>query len=125
MTHQIYKIIDNIYLSDLDSAYDKQLIAENQIQVVIRLSEDKNKSPYDPPIQFYNFEIEDNFMERNAMRGIATLIYHMGRSRSISAIIYYLIRKHKYTFDRAIGHIRAIKPDVHVNSGFEEMLRAQ
>jgi protein-tyrosine phosphatase len=47
----------------------------------------------------------------------------MGQSRSVSVIMYYLMRKHKMNFREALDHIRSIKSDVKVNEGFERILR--
>ena len=58
--YTLYKIIDGIYLSDLLSAHELDLIKEKNIKLVIRLSEyDVNVKPYDSSIQFINIELED------------------------------------------------------------------
>lgn len=58
----IYHIIDNIYLSDLNSAHNLTLLIINNIQIIIRLSESDNNSIYDSNIDFYNFVLEDNML---------------------------------------------------------------
>ena len=135
--YNIYHIIDNIYLSNLDSAESYALVEAANIKSVFRLSEDTNKSPYGKDIEFINFEVEDNFLERRNMMKVAERIYdlirdrshnilihcNMGQSRSVSIIIYYLIRKHKFSFEEAFLYIKAIKSDVKVNSGFERILK--
>ncbi len=133
----LYHIIDNIYLSNLDSALDLSRIDASHIKSVFRLSEDANNSTYPSTIEFINFELEDNFLERHLMIVIAERIYdliqdrshnilihcNMGQSRSVSVIMYYLMRKHKMNFREALNHIRSIKSDVKVNEGFERILR--
>lgn len=43
-TPKLFHIIDNIYLSNLISATNFNLVKSNHINIVIRLSEDNNKN---------------------------------------------------------------------------------
>ncbi len=133
----MYHIIDNIYLSNLRDAEDIALINTNDIKVVCRLSDDHNESIYGSLVEFHNFECEDNIMAGDEMIEAADKIYHIvsqtkdhvlihcneGQSRSVSVIIYYMIRKYGTSFDRALAHIKNIKHDVRPNSVFERRLR--
>jgi protein-tyrosine phosphatase len=116
-----------------------QLINSNNIQIVIRLSEDDNKSIYPNAIQFYNFVLEDNclykaellqysklikdIVQRNSNKNI--LIHcNEGQSRSVSAIIYYLMTTYKLGFDASLNLIKKIKSDAKPNNSFQMALRA-
>jgi hypothetical protein len=62
--NKLYHIANNVYLSNLRSALGIELIRDNRIKIVCRLSED-NEIPVDYElmnIEFFNFEMEDNFM---------------------------------------------------------------
>ena len=135
----MYHIINNIYLSNRHDAADLSLIQDNSIQIVFRLSEDDNKSLYPECIEVHNYELEDNclfrsemiqyskiikdIIDRNGSKNI--LIYcNEGQSRSVSAIIYYLMTTYKISFDRSLKLIKKIKPDAKPNSAFESSLKA-
>jgi protein-tyrosine phosphatase len=136
--NKIYKIIDGVYLSDIFSARDIKLINENKIKLVIRLSEyDDNLTPYDKSIQFINIEIEDWQGDKDKLIPICDKIYKIinsfdgnilihcneGRSRSVSVIIYYLMKQYKYTYDTAYQYIYNIKSDLRINSAFVAELK--
>ncbi len=104
----IYNIIKNIYLSNLQSALNLQLIKDVNINIICRLSEDYNKSLYPSHIEFHNYELEDNSMYtyellitfHNIVKIISTnknknILIHCneGQSRSVSIIILYLKKK--------------------------------
>ena len=135
--YKLYKIIDGIYLSDLSSAHKLYLIKENKIKLVIRLSEyNENINPYDDSIQFINIELEDWPINKNKIIRISKQIYNIinsfdenilihcnyGQSRSVSVVIYYLMRQYQYTYNQAYNYIKNIKPDVRINYSFTEEL---
>jgi protein-tyrosine phosphatase len=147
----MFHIIDNIYLSNRHDAANLQLIDSNDIQIVIRLSEDTNEvgrrpsgtfgplSIYPEAIQFYNFELEDNCLFKSEMIQYSKLIKDIiirnkhkhvlihcneGQSRSVSAIIYYLMTTYKIGFDASLAWVKKMKPDAKPNSAFETVLRA-
>jgi protein-tyrosine phosphatase len=133
----MFHIIDNIYLSNLRDAENYQLINDNNIKIVIRLSEDENKSPYMNNIEFYNFEIEDNLLYKKELIDISEIVYQLiednkdknilihcneGQSRSVSVIIYYLIRKYEYDYFKSYDLIKNIKVDAKPNMAFQKVL---
>ena len=135
--YKLYKIIDGIYLSDLSSAHKLDLIKENKIKLVIRLSEyEENKNPYDKSIQFINIKLEDWHIDKNKIIPISKQIFNIinsfgenilihcnyGHSRSVSVIIYYLMKQYKYTYNQAYNYIKNIKSDICINSLFVEEL---
>ena len=73
----MYHIIDNVYLSNRHDAYNMKLIEQNQIKMVIRLSEDYNVTIYPPSIQFCNFELEDNPLYKKEIIEYSKEIYNL------------------------------------------------
>ena len=134
----MYHIIDNIFLSNLRDASNIGLINQNNIKIVIRLSEDINKSIYSNNIKFYNFEIEDNFLYKKKIIQFSIEIYDIinknsnvnilihcneGQSRSVSVIIFYLMTKYKYDYNKCHSLIKDIKSDINPNASFITMLK--
>jgi protein-tyrosine phosphatase len=135
---ELYNIVDGIYLSNLDSAYDISLIKKYNIKMIIRLSDDKyNSNIYDNSIIFFNIELEDNIFSDNEMIKVAKKIFitinsfdgnilihcNQGQSRSVSVIIYYLIKQYNYTYDQAFEKIKNIKSDINPNPAFQKKLK--
>ena len=143
----MFRIIDNIYLSNLQDALNGGLIIKNKINIVIRLSEDdmhplveyyENMTPPINNIDYYNYVLEDNCLYANEIIQYSKEIFNLiglnsdknilihcneGQSRSVSVIIYYLMKKHNYTFDDALEYIKKIKADAKPNSAFQKKLR--
>ncbi len=134
----MFHIIDNIYLSNIHDAFNYELINKNNIQIVIRLSEDMNQSPYPKDIKYYNFEIEDNLLYKKELIEFSKLAYRIieenpnknilihcneGQSRSVSIIIYYLMTKYKYDYNTSYELVKDIKLDAKPNMAFEKVLR--
>jgi len=134
----MFHIIDNIFLSNLRDASNIELINKNKIEIVIRLSEDNNKSIYPNNILFYNFEIEDNLLYKKEIIEFSIEIYKIinnnknknilihcneGQSRSVSVIIFYLMNKYKYDYDKSYSMIKNIKSDINPNMFFQQMLK--
>jgi uncharacterized protein Veg len=126
----MYRVIDNIYISNLTTAL---AVAKSFAgDIIIRLSEDKTETGN------YNFELNDNMMYAAEMLKIGFQIIKIiranpgrrilihcneGRSRSASVIILYLIIDHGKSFAEALGHLKTIKPDVNPNLGFKAALK--
>lgn len=47
----------------------------------------------------------------------------MGRSRSAAVVVAYLMKSEQLTFDEAYARVRAIRPQVKINSGFIRQLK--
>ena len=135
---ELYHIIDNIYLSNVHDARNISLIKKNNINMVFRLSENDNKNIYENNILFYNYIIEDHGLFVDKLIELAKKIFliieenndknilihcNAGISRSVSIIIYYLMKKHNYKFDDALKHIQKIKEDANPNHQFKQGLR--
>lgn len=137
--NQIFKITDNIYLSNLQSAHNLDLIKRNNIKTVVCLLDRNISSIYDPSINFFSYSVPDIISSKKQMIELAKKIYYIistvdnssnilihcyaGRSRSVTCIIYYLMKKYNYKYDEILNYIRSIKPDVGPNYGYEEELK--
>ena len=103
----LYKIKEKLFLSDLESAHNLNLIKKHDIKLVIRLSEDdEDPSPYDANVKFIQYEIEDWWIHKKEIIDVAKKINEMinsfddnvlihcnkGQSRSVSVILYHLMK---------------------------------
>lgn len=144
----MFHIIDNVYLSNLQDALNGSLVLKNKINIVVRLSEDdlhpkveyyENMTPPINNIEYYNYVLEDNCLYAKEIIQYSKEIFNLieinsdknilihcneGQSRSVSVIIYYLIKKHNYSFDDALDYIKKIKSDAKPNSVFQKKLRS-
>ena len=135
--NKIYKIIDNVYLSNLYSAHDLNLIKQNNIKTVVCLLDQPMPNIYDPSITFFSFVVADNINSKKQMIELAKKIYYIitttddnilihcwaGISRSVTVIIFYMIKYRKFRYHEAYNYIKKIKWDVGPNSGFVEELK--
>lgn len=63
------------------------------------------------------------FIRQAVDAGTAALVHcQAGRSRSATIVTAYLMQKYQLSFTEAYQKLQNIKPDVQVNSGFEEQL---
>jgi len=64
------------------------------------------------------YQIIERAGERNVL-----IHCHAGISRSVSCVIYYLIKKHKMTFEQALELVQASREVADPNEGFEDQLQ--
>ena len=99
----------------------------------------ENMTPSINNIDYYNYVLEDNCLYANeiiqyskeilnliGLNSDKNILIHCneGQSRSVSVIIYYLMKKHNYTFDDASEYIQNIKSDAKPNSVFQKKLHS-
>jgi hypothetical protein len=48
---------------------------------------------------------------------------HMGRSRSASVVIYYLMKTYRCSYDRALTFLKKVRPVVDPNDSYQEQLK--
>jgi protein-tyrosine phosphatase len=125
------EILPNLYLSDLMGA----LKNKDTFDVIINLS----NYPYSTIAQVYNINIEDNpkvniiehiesmvpIIESLLKENKKVLIHClMGKSRSASIIIGYLIKIHKMSYDEAVDFINNKRNNpIEPNMGFVYQLK--
>ena len=120
-------IIDNIYLGSAFNAASYYDLKESNIKVILNVT--KEISEYYPDeFTYFHYDIYDNNMEsigeylekayqdikkyQKEYDGNILIHCYMGASRSASIVIYYLMRKHNYTFDHALEFIKTKRPVV-------------
>ncbi|XP_028988530.1 dual specificity protein phosphatase 12 [Betta splendens] len=63
------------------------------------------------------------FIQEAVEGDMAALVYcQAGRSRSATVVTAYLMKRYQLGFKEAYNKLKGLKPDVQVNSGFEEQL---
>jgi hypothetical protein len=127
-------IIDNIYLGSAFNASDKYFLDNNSIGLIINVTPDISNY-YDDDIEYFNIKIYDNNLDsivpflngsysiiNNFIRKYPNkkILIHcfMGASRSVSILLYYLIKKYDYTLDKAIRFIKKKREVINLSTLF-------
>ena len=141
---KVNHIIDNIYLGDYRIASNYSMLKELKLQYIINCTfEIPSEFPND--FQYLNISIEDSASQdithsldeaymfitqhvrddNNNNNTRDNILVHcvQGKSRSASIVIYYLMKKYNYTYDRALELLRRKRSVVNPNKGFEQQLR--
>lgn len=128
-------IIDNIYLGSAYNAANYNLLKDLDIKIIINITKEiRNYFPDD--YEYKKYEINDNdtddissFLEdvysaikNNKDKKILVHCF-MGASRSVSAVIYYLMKEHKMTIDDAIKYIKEKRTAINPNNKFVDTLK--
>ena len=114
-------IIDNIYLGSSLGACNLNLLNKNKIGYIINISEDipnffEDKFKYlqitkrdngKEELDKKNFEESYNYILKSQESNKNIFIHcFVGRSRSVSLIIYYLMKKYNYTIKESLDYIK-------------------
>ena len=107
-------IIDNIYLGSSYNASNYNLLESLSIKRVVNVS-DNVPNFFEEDLEYYYYEIKDNGIEifndeelDNILKFIKTtdgnVLVHcvVGRSRSATIVLYYLMKEHNMTVDEAV-----------------------
>lgn len=131
-------IIDNIFIGSAYNAANYNSLSENNFGLIINMTHDLSNH-YTSEYIYKNFPINDNDEEnidiyldtaydyieeynKNTTKNILVHCY-MGKSRSASIVIYYLIKKYNYTLDDAIKYIKDKRNIVNPNVNFVMQLK--
>ena len=127
-------IIDDIYISDMKTAYNPTLI-KIKIKTIISLSDFKLQTPCSiEKDHHYNFIIKDRpqysiipfckqiFKILQVTEKPVLVHCHQGISRSVSVVLYYIMMKHNMTFYESYDFIRERRTIAHINRGFFKQL---
>jgi protein-tyrosine phosphatase len=131
-------IIDNIYIGSAYNAANYNSLNYNNIGLIINMTTELTHHYTDKYI-YKKFSINDNnkddidnYLEEtfneiinyNKYNNKNILIHcFVGRSRSVSVVIYYLMKKHLMSFDQAINYIKNKRPIINPNNKFVETLK--
>ena len=143
---EVNHIVDNIYLGDYRIASHYSLLKELRLHHIINCTfEIPSEFPND--FSYLNISIEDSTSQdithsldeaysfltqhvrddnnNNNNNSRDNILVHcvQGKSRSASIVIYYLMKKYNYTYDRALELLRSKRSVVNPNKGFERQLR--
>lgn len=116
-----HHIIDNIYLGSSYNASDYNLLDKLSINNIVNVT-DKVPNFFEDDLNFnyYYHEIKDNgidIFEKEQLENIYEFIKKsennvlvhcvVGRSRSATIVIYYLMKEHNMTVDESIKYLRS------------------
>jgi cellulose biosynthesis protein BcsQ len=136
---QIIKVRDNLYISDLESAEDQQLLDGNSVTHAINLVWN-DKSKLLSSITYFNASLRDNldceiidtwkevseFIESSLKtNSSANFLFYCkkGVSRSVSVMIGYMMNKYKITMKDALNIIKIKKTNIDPNLSFLGQLK--
>jgi len=133
------EVVPGLYIGNVRAAQDRDQLRRLGVTHVVDVS------AYDyrpvPGIVYLRLPIPDvpefdirtvlgatNGFLRTALRpgaGGRVLVHCMvGRSRSASVVLAYMMAFHRLTYDEALGHLQRARPIVKPNHGFDAQLRA-
>ena len=125
-------IIDNIYVGDIFSSNCPELL--NDINCIVSLVDNVRKHPN---IDYLSIPIEDkpevniipvcetiyDYIETN--NGKKILIHcQAGGSRSVTPVIYYIMKKYNKTFDESYTIFISKRSNININKGFVSQLQS-
>ena len=128
------KIIDNLYIGDIDSAVSKDFLAERNITNVLIAGKYLDNHSL-PGIEYLNILVDDSLEQdinqyfNMCMKFIdnaqgATLVHcYSGISRSGTIIIAYLMYKNKCSYEEAYTYAVSKHSAINPNSNFVEQLK--
>lgn len=134
--YNVSKITENIYLSDLASAFNKEKLKEDGITHILTLIlgidpmypndfKYKNINVRDVSHESLDnyFEDANNFID-DAIKGGGKILIHCsyGVSRSASIVIAYLISKRGKNYEEAYNYVKERRSIIEPNEGFKEQL---
>lgn len=133
----VSEIIPGLFLGDVQPSLSEEWLKENKItHIVNAASELKNNFP--DTIKYYNANLEDSRNEALLKRAVCGVLFielamktggrvlvhcYLGRSRSASIVIYYLMAKLKIPYEKAFYMAKKLRHQVGPNSGYELQLR--
>jgi protein-tyrosine phosphatase len=133
-------IVDNIYIGSAHNAANFNLLEEHNIKLIINMTNEITN--YYPEIYIYKqFGLNDNnkddikkyldttyetieeFNKNNTENKNILIHCFMGKSRSASIIIYYIMKKYNKTFEEALIEIKSKRGIVNPNLKFRDTLK--
>jgi protein-tyrosine phosphatase len=126
----ITEVIENLYISGLES---QTAILNKGIRSVINISSECPVQDLGPMIDYEKINIQDlpttsiqpyfdrlaDRIDKNLQQGIKTLVHcYVGRSRSASVILAYLMKYKQMSLREAFYYLRSRRPIIGPNFGF-------
>lgn len=126
-------IIDNIFLSGAHGAANYSVLKNLDIKTIINVTKEiQNYYPDD--FKYYKYEILDNDNAEieeyimdimkiiDSTNGNILIHCFLGKSRSASVVIYYLMSRHNMSLDEAVTFVKK-KRDINPNKRFIDILK--
>ncbi len=131
------KILDYLFLGNVNDSINQNFLHENNIKTIINVTTFENEIIY-KDINYFNFKMLDSpqqpllyiincvncIIEKNKNYGNILIHCHVGKSRSASCVIGYLlyINNYKYNVNSTLKYIQSKRPIVNPNDGFIKQL---
>ena len=130
-------IIDNIYLGSSYNASNYDLLQKLDIYRIVNVSDDvPNFFENNIDFEYFYQNIKDNgidIFEKNDLdliynfikKNDSNVLVHcvVGRSRSVTIVIYYLMKEHKMSVDEAINFIKTKRDQINPSLRFINSLK--
>jgi protein phosphatase slingshot len=130
------RITEQLYIGNYANAINKKWLDEHHITHIVNATSDiPNYYPND--YKYLQLKLEDSPQQSiyqvlepsykfiyNAMGNGGTVLIHchMGKSRSVSIVIYFLMKLNGWTYLQALNYIRQRRSIANPNSGFARQL---
>ncbi|KAG5189623.1 protein-tyrosine phosphatase-like protein, partial [Tribonema minus] len=130
------KVVDRVYIGSIHAAFNQDGLLARGITHVLNAS--GLPATFPRSFTYFNVDLRDKeeadilgalgaasvFIEAGTEKGGVLVHCAGGRSRSAAFIAAYLMMKQDFTFDQAVEQLKAARPVVAINRGFELQLRA-
>ncbi|KAI4378880.1 hypothetical protein MLD38_016302 [Melastoma candidum] len=131
------KIDDGLFLGSVGAANNKEVLKRLNVTHVLTVA-NSLKPPHpddftykviavsdreDTNLRQYFDECFDFIDEANQSGGGALVHCFVGRSRSVTIVVAYMMKKHGMTYLQALEHVKSRRPQACPNSGFVSQLR--
>jgi len=140
---RVDKVSDGIYLSDVIAVLTsegRRTLQALQIKRILTASFEIHERRRLPNVEYKLIEMIDHweqdvigtghlqaaidYMEEASMCGEPILVHcEAGRSRSVTFICAYLMKKHEWTVEQALAHVRGVRPIAEPNASFMLQLK--
>jgi len=129
LTSQPDHIVDNIFLGNAFNAADYKWLKDNNIKEIVNVTPSiSNYFPDD--FVYHNVDVID--LNDASLKGFYQQFYDIienakcnifvhcfaGKSRSAALVLYYLVKKYKWTVEEAINIIKVKRPAININITF-------
>lgn len=134
----INRVTKNIYIGDHNAASNLNILINNKITHIINCAKEV-ENYFKSEINYTNLNFHDSnepvlkgaqvaydkidFILKENPKARILVHCHMGISRSSSVILYYLMKKYGYDYDKSFRALKNLRPMVQPNIYYEKQLR--
>ncbi len=125
------QIKDYLYLGSLDDSNNKEFLLNNNITTIINVTYNHENTKYDN-IKYYKIETLDNenqpilyvinkvnnFINENKKDGNILVHCYVGKSRSATCVIAYLMKEYEMSLEKAFIYTKEKRDIINPNHGF-------